>query len=67
MRRHSKDEFASTQTAWYLPRMRLALRVISFLLLMILGALPLEARVLRVEIASRTDVLNGKEIGRAHV
>ena len=43
--------------------MRLPLRVISFLALLILAALPLEARVLRVEIVSRADVLNGKAFG----
>jgi hypothetical protein len=33
--------------------------------LLILGALPLEARALRVEINSRADVLNGKAFGDA--
>jgi len=42
---------------------RLPLRVISFLALLISAALPLEARVLRVEIVSRADVLNGKAFG----
>ena len=45
--------------------MRLALRAGSYLLLLVLVALPLDARVLRVEIASRTDVLNGKLFGDA--
>ena len=43
--------------------MRLHLRVFSFLALLIFAALPLEARVLRVEIVSRADVLNGKAFG----
>jgi hypothetical protein len=42
---------------------RLPLRVSSFLVLLILAVLPLEARVLRVEITSRADVLNGKAFG----
>jgi hypothetical protein len=41
--------------------MRLRLTIISVLLL----ALPLQARVTRVEIATRTDVLNGKTFGDA--
>ena len=43
--------------------MRLPLRVSSLLVLLIFAALPLEARVLRVEITSRADVLNGKAFG----
>jgi hypothetical protein len=46
-----------------LPRMRLGLRVVSFLFALAINALPLSARVVRVEIASRVDVLNGKEFG----
>ncbi len=61
----SLDEFAPNRTAWYLRCVRLPLRVISFLVLLILGTRSLEARVLRVEIASRTDVLNGKKFGDA--
>jgi hypothetical protein len=45
--------------------MRVPFRVDLLLLLLILGALPLQARVLRVEIASRTEVLNGKPFGDA--
>lgn len=65
MRSHSLDEYVPIRSQWYSFRMRLALRVSSFLLLLILGALQLEARVLRVEITSRTDVLNGKAFGDA--
>jgi Alpha/beta hydrolase domain len=39
--------------------------VSSLLLVMLLTALPLNARVLRVEVESRSDVLNGKEFGDA--
>ncbi len=43
------------------------LRSCLFVLLLLLAStdLPLEARVLRVEIASRTDVLNGRAFGAA--
>jgi hypothetical protein len=47
-----------------LPRMRLSIRLVSVLLL---AALPADARVVRVEIASRQDVLNGKIFGDAGV
>ncbi|MGZ5234542.1 MAG: hypothetical protein ACXWC3_31420, partial [Burkholderiales bacterium] len=43
--------------------MRLLIRLFSFLLL--LNALTVSARVVRVEIASRQDVLNGKIFGEA--
>ena len=43
--------------------MRLHLRACFLLLILSLASLPLEARVVRVEIASRTDVLNGKLFG----
>jgi hypothetical protein len=43
--------------------MRLLIRLVSFLLL--LNALTVSARVVRVEIASRQDVLNGKTFGEA--
>src|SRR3954471_4754824 len=46
-----------------LPRMQRLLRVTSFILL--LAALPLHARVVRVEITSRKDVLDGKAFGEA--
>lgn len=46
-----------------LPRMRFRHSVVSLLLLLALSILPLDARVLRVEIASRADVLDGKEFG----
>src|SRR5215472_9215855 len=48
-----------------LPRMRSRHRVVSLVLLLALSVLPVNARVIRVEIASRTDVLNGKEFGDA--
>src|ERR1017187_6098366 len=48
-----------------LPHMRLNLRVSSLLLILVLSVLPLNARVIRVEITSRTDVLNGKAFGDA--
>src|SRR5215469_17979972 len=48
-----------------LPRMRSRHRVVSLVLLLALSILPVNARVIRVEIASRTDVLNGKEFGDA--
>ncbi len=48
-----------------LPCMRMRPGIVSFLLLLLLSALPLNARVLRVEIASRTDVLGGKTFGDA--
>jgi hypothetical protein len=47
-----------------LSRMRLRVSASLFLLLL-LGVLPLSARVTRVEIASRTDVLKGKPFGDA--
>jgi hypothetical protein len=46
-----------------LPRMRLRVRLPSLLLILALIVLPLNARVVRVEIASRTDVLKGKPFG----
>jgi hypothetical protein len=45
--------------------MRLRLKVGSLLAAVALVVLPLNARVLRVEIASRADVLNGKQFGEA--
>src|ERR1700677_3388299 len=48
-----------------LPRMRLRFLVNSLILILALAVLPLNARVIRVEIASRTDVLNGKAFGDA--
>src|ERR1700722_20196845 len=48
-----------------LARMRLWQRACSFLLVLFLTLLPLSARVLRVQIATRTDVLNGKAFGNA--
>jgi hypothetical protein len=46
-----------------LPRMSLRLIVVTLTLIFILGLLPLDARVTRVEITSRTDVQNGKTFG----
>ena len=46
-----------------LPRMRFRQRLIP--LILVLAVLPLHARVVRVEIASRTDVLGGKQFGDA--
>jgi len=46
-----------------LPRMRLHLSLPTPILCLILSVLPLQARVVRVEIKSRTDVLNGKHFG----
>jgi hypothetical protein len=48
-----------------LPRMQWHLRIASFILLATLIVSPLYARVLRVEVTSRTDVLNGKQFGAA--
>ena len=48
-----------------LPRMRLRHPLLRLCLTLALTVLPLNARVLRVEIASRTDVLNGKPFGDA--
>jgi hypothetical protein len=45
--------------------MRLWQRACSFLVVLFLTVLPLNARVLRVQIATRTDVLNGKTFGDA--
>jgi hypothetical protein len=45
--------------------MRLRLGIGLFLLALLLLALPLNARVVRVEIDSRTDVLNGRQFGDA--
>lgn len=45
--------------------LRLHLRVWLFLPILLLTVLPLDARVVRVEVASRTDVLNGKAVGDA--
>ncbi len=50
-----------------LPRMRLQRGVASSLLVLALAVLPLIARVTRVEIASRSDVLNGKAFGNSGV
>jgi hypothetical protein len=47
--------------------MRSRLRVPAFLLVFALITSPLYARVTRVEIASRTDVLNGKSFGEAGI
>jgi hypothetical protein len=43
--------------------MRLSLRAVSLFFALTMSALPLSARVVRVEIASRADVLDGKEFG----
>jgi hypothetical protein len=48
-----------------LPRMSLQRRVASLLLVFALTVLPLPARVIRVEISSRGDILNGKAFGDA--
>jgi hypothetical protein len=48
-----------------LPHMRQRLSFGLFLLTLLLAALPLNARVVRVEIDSRTDVLNGMQFGDA--
>jgi hypothetical protein len=48
-----------------LPPMWLRCWVVSLLLVTAVTVLPLNARVIRVEIASRTDVLNGKTFGDA--
>ena len=48
-----------------LPRMRLRFATGSLLLILALTVLPLNARVVRVEITSRSDVLNGKVFGDA--
>ncbi|HEY3617633.1 MAG TPA: alpha/beta hydrolase domain-containing protein [Candidatus Sulfotelmatobacter sp.] len=48
-----------------LSRMRLRRGVVPLFLVLILTVLHLHARVLRVEIASRTDVLGGKQFGDA--
>src|ERR1700733_1473744 len=48
-----------------LSRMRFRSRIAALLLALGLALLPLHARVVRVEIASRKDVLNGKEFGTA--
>jgi hypothetical protein len=48
-----------------LSRMRLRLGVSVFFLFLLLGVLPLSARVTRVEIASRTNMLKGKPFGDA--
>ncbi len=48
-----------------LPRMRLRLRLCSLLLSLVLSVVPLNARVVRVEVATRTDVLGGKPFGDA--
>ncbi|MFZ1140201.1 MAG: alpha/beta hydrolase domain-containing protein [Candidatus Sulfotelmatobacter sp.] len=48
-----------------LPRMRLRPGLCPLLLTLTLTALPLSARVLRVETATRTDVLGGKQFGDA--
>ncbi len=47
--------------------MRLRIRVVVSSLMFVLVLLPLHARVVRVEISSRTDVLNGKTFGEAGV
>ena len=46
-----------------LPRMRLQRSVASLVLILALAVLPLQARVIRVEVTSRSDVLNGKAFG----
>ena len=48
-----------------LPRMRLRLRLWPLFLSVALTVLPLHARVVRVETATRTDVLGGKDFGDA--
>lgn len=48
-----------------LPRMSLQRGLASLLLVLALTVLPLNARVTRVEVNSRSDVLNGKEFGDA--
>jgi hypothetical protein len=48
-----------------LARMRLRTSASNFLLALLLSVLPLNARVLRVDVASRTAVLNGKVFGNA--
>jgi Alpha/beta hydrolase domain len=48
-----------------LPRMRLRCGLSSLLLILALAVLPLNARVIRVEIASRRDVLGGQVFGDA--
>ena len=48
-----------------LPRMRLRLRLWPLLLSVSLSVVPLNARVVRVEVATRTDVLGGKTFGEA--
>jgi Alpha/beta hydrolase domain len=48
-----------------LPRMWLRRSVLSLLLILVLTVLPLNARVVRVEVISRTDILNGKEFGNS--
>jgi hypothetical protein len=45
--------------------MQLCLQVRSVFLILVLAVLPLHARVVRVEIASRADVLQGKQFGDA--
>jgi hypothetical protein len=47
--------------------MGLRAAVISFFIVLVLSAAQLHARVVRVEIASRSDVLNGKEFGSAGI
>jgi hypothetical protein len=48
-----------------LPPMRLRCGLSSLLLILALAVLPLNARVIRVEIASRRDVLGGQVFGDA--
>ena len=48
-----------------LPRMQSRFAAGSLLLILALTVLPLDARVIRVEIASRSDVLNGRIFGDA--
>ena len=48
-----------------LPRMLLRNALFSVVLFTVFGVAPLDARVARVEITSRTDVLNGKNFGDA--
>jgi len=50
-----------------LSRMRVRFRMSLFLSILVMAVLPLGARVLRVEIASRGDVLNGKVFGDAGI
>jgi Alpha/beta hydrolase domain len=48
-----------------LPRMRLRLRLCPLVITLALSVVPLNARVVRVEVATRTDILGGKPFGDA--